>query len=346
MKKVKKITSAQLVEAGFVMDMFKKFLNNFSKDLAKSLTSFSGSDGIAVADAKKDGDNITPFIKCVDKKGFIHGFSMDFSINDDGTYNLNFNADNGKNLKLENIDVTNIKDTIKDAAKQFFGQLGTYEDVDDLEDEDENGVIDSVAEELAASKKVSVNLSKVVADDNSYSITMGKVLCSEDLVPAEALTIINDVCADDEFCESVPEEGQCYEICEEDDEYIVNPIDEIENVDEWVCLDNIIDAAVLASVSSKALFLNNKDYHRSFNYFNYSLDDMVYQLRALKVELAGRVDIAECHADSYISIDTLKENIQCFIDTMELFYSNFNHDIQYALDGHIRNCKQMLFDIG
>lgn len=210
--------------------------------------------------------------------------------------------------------------------------------------------------EVDSSDNVRVTLKKVTAGTTA-KIHLGAINPGRYSIKA-AMEMLTDVLADDDFADSIPEESASYEIIDlsEEDEYDVN---EIENdaVDLNSTYLHLLQSAItmqrdFQSVMWGACGHELNELRRQIESRMWDCNYYVNTFAELVVEKTGQIP----HLSNFCDLEAIPDlsvgfdlesglrvaqhSAQQFVDTLEGYYVNLDHDIQNTIDNWIRDLKK------
>lgn len=222
-------------------------------------------------------------------------------------------------------------------------------------DEHDLGSNEGQVTSTAASNKIQVTLKRVTAGTED---TINLVAISANCNISAANHMLDDVLADDEFTDMITEEPVSYEIVEveDEDEYDVNEIDNSE-VDTSSCYEDMLRAAVILSNDIHSIIwgakgLKLKELRDQLECRTWDCRNFINTLAELVVEKTGKIphlsqycnesDIPDLSAGFGIEsgIRVAQHSFEQFIDTIEGYYVNLDHDVQTLVDQWIRDLKK------
>lgn len=210
--------------------------------------------------------------------------------------------------------------------------------------------------EVDSSDNVRVTLKKVTAGTTA-KIHLGAINPGRYSIKA-AIDMLNDVLADDEFASNVPEESTSYEISEvaDADEYDVNQIDN-DAVDLTATYLHMLESAVIMQRDFQSIMwgASGHELHelrRQIESRMWDCSRYIDVLAELVVEKTQQIP----HLSNFCDTQTIPDlsvgfdlesglrvaqhSAKQFIDTLEGYYVNLDHDIQDMIDVWLRDLKK------
>ncbi len=274
---------------------------------------------------------------------------------------MDITTSNGTTFKVQCIPVEDSSDIYNMVFEPKSGPSKTYESVkaDKFDDTILKYIQDQLnedtlrkSEELEGdSVKESYNVRATLKKITTSSDTTINCLSSESNIGlAEGYKMLQDVCMDDSFCESVPETPTTYDICLSGDEYNVQVADTAPNTASTY--ENLVVAAYSCLLNLQTLHWNVTGPH--FMRIHTMLGDYVYKLVQdidviaelglqvsasiqSPVELVKRA-INMCPSENVEgprAIETAISTIKDYVFALEFCYSNVPHQVQSIFDDWI-----------
>lgn len=259
-------------------------------------------------------------------------------VNTDDTWNVTVKAvDSGRTQKYTMVKDTDLADAIIKAVKKLFNEDMSQHDVDS------SNRMTVTLKKVCASTGDTINLTSVTANYNATQV----------------LDDLDAVVSDDSFVETLTEEPSSFEIVDTGDAFNVTPIT------DTVCIDNenVAHSCIELLRAAFALYQNAQFIHWNAKGINFELlhnytNDLYYTIN-WQIDTMAEWCVEYCgyamHPAKFISCDNILENIDGFtaevglqylrgaideyIAALELYYCNFDKDIQAVLDGWIRDWK-------
>lgn len=202
-------------------------------------------------------------------------------------------------------------------------------------------------------KTIQAKLRKVMSNKTVKGVELVAVNASYN--PMEAHSAIRTIATTDEFVDSIPAEGACYNIEDCGDSY---KIDEIQEVP--ACPDQYI--MMLRSAYS---LKNTLDYIRwnacgadlddvrcSAGNFHWQIDEQINTIAEWAVVELGSIP----HPDTWMCVDgqpacasfgfmlgvnleTIFRSLECYIASLEIFYCNMSHEKKAVIDRWLQDWK-------
>lgn len=207
---------------------------------------------------------------------------------------------------------------------------------------------------IESSKRLQVTLKRVTASSGA-EIHLTAINANYSIV--EAMTDLDTILADDEFANMVTDEPKSFEITEveDEDEYDVNEMDEDEEVDTTETYANMFFAALQLQYNLQYIHWGARgeqfaEIHRMVDSIMWCARENVDVLAELMVEKTGVVPhpgTAQFATlpdpdglDFQASLEYAITSIHDFINVLEGYYVNLDHDVQGQLDSWIRDMKK------
>ena len=202
------------------------------------------------------------------------------------------------------------------------------------------------------SNQIHVKLKKVVADKET-TVYLKSVMCGLDIVPAEATSLINDVCNDDEFIDCMPDNQDCYYCIENcPDELDVNECEPFEGDIQYASIfDSILSLISKAEGYMRFLSWNSKctEPGSLMDSVDWNLRDLrsfTLQVRSMcNKDLGSLPIVVPGQTISSGSIDDLIITLRDLYSLIDLYYPTFHHDDQSILDSMMLTIKRMVHDL-
>ena len=335
------------VMSGKLLDFFKNILNSVEK-------SFRELD-YTIRDRKVDkdtGEFIYTIILNEDEAFKVRGVPT--GKKDAKLFDLQFISDDKSgNMKKEVDDVPYDKLTteIVNVAKWFFDRDSIQEVLDDETGKDirkdlekssrsEQKKAQREAEEKAAeaSKKLSIKLEKITSA-TSVDIALTAVKANYD--PTEALADLEVILDPSTLEDLITDDVNNYEVIVNEDGYDCEPC---ENIDI-----NLQDVITTMRVAGYNLYFNFYEFCKYNPMVDYRYKDWLYTistqidtLTELSIELTDGIPtvvetIKQLTPIPISSVEDAVPLIRTYVDTLNLQYCHFSHDIQEELDRMIRH---------
>lgn len=308
--------------------------------------------GIQAKDAKEEDTpngkryTITFDVPEVDVEGMI----VVFEPKGDNKYDVSYEykskgASESANGKADNIKLASENDIKSYIAKIVEDEFGFGSDK-----------ISNYSENIQESANIQIKLKKVSAS-NGYEIHMTGINCGTDV--SRVNNIIDTLMNDDEFISSIPETEQAYEVQEAENSIEVDPID---------CLDiaksisdgdfcRLLSAAKALREDLQYIHWNSKGENFSELYnctdqYIWTLDSHINLFAEWSVEYYGEVPhLATLDYETSIlssssgftaeeGLAIVRQRLKDYTALIELYYCNFDSDIQNVLDDIIRELKK------
>ena len=207
---------------------------------------------------------------------------------------------------------------------------------------------------IESSKRLQVTLKRVAASTGA-EIHLTAINANYSIV--EAMTDLDVILADDEFANMITDEPKSFEITEveDEDEYDVNEMDEDEEVDTTETYSSMFFAALQLQYNLQYIHWGAKgeqfaEIHRMVDSIMWCAREHVDVLAELMVEKTGVVphpgtaQFAQLPDPDGLNFQSSLEyaitSIHDFIDVLEGYYVNLDHDVQGQLDSWIRDMKK------
>ena len=317
------------IESAGIADLINKFFNWIMKD-------FDTSEKKDVTD--KEGNIVGSSCTITTAQG--HKIHVKYVKAPERKDRFNLYMVSDTNHKQQSSLIT--KDQINNEIAKFIDKV--YEEPDSPEDSgelerdfdisqefDDNGVVSSSRLQIQASRNLETGEFKLHKIFANYD----PLLAYEDLE-----TVLEGLDDSDEIV--IAEEPISLEIIPFEDEYDINPIDTVEEMNIYQCVSELIKRQtellieIEASYNDFRLKFSNECYdHR--DYFKSILEDQKEFLLETRLSKNDCIDIIEIYKSidydsiihGYEDFDSKLENYACLID---LYYPNFDHEIQRLLD--------------
>lgn len=199
------------------------------------------------------------------------------------------------------------------------------------------------------SSKISVTLQKIVAN-NEETVNLCAVGTSSN--PCDVTCMLDTVLECPEFFDSIGTEPCSYEICDLGEEYDVEPISDVVVDDTlFIILQECVQCyRTLQALHWGARGLQFADLHslmgRLYDMVRYQEDTIaewcVEYTKKVPNVLGGTYDVLPV-CDGMCFEDALKyakEALDRYINVLDVFYVNVDHDVQSVLDNWIRDMKK------
>lgn len=241
---------------------------------------------------------------------------------------------NNKDHKLKNIKDIDVESKVIEILEKEIG----------LNKEDSDSV--------QTAHKLRVTLQKVTSA-KSVAINLTSVNANFDSIGANKL--LNTVLDNDEFLNVVTEEPTSFEITDQGDEVSIQSIDSFDIAETF---NDLVSSAmelwgVLCTISWNAHGKDMGEIRSIADCWRYDLQSEIDEFGRLAVEFGAfaknpcytiKTDHCVESNISYDSVETVISSIYdlmgAYIESLELYYPNFPHDVQNSIDRNIRNWKE------
>lgn len=325
------------VQAGLVQDVLKTF-KSFSDKLSSTLNSITKL-GTKILDSSSDGDSQIISMKTPKGNTIQAKITPTSSSN---KFDIEFIDKTDKRIKLvKNVLDVDFDDEYAAVVKETFGE-DVNEDTSNSADQSEG----AGAQQASASKILKVGLKRVVGS-KTEDIVLTKVLANYDAV--QAMDTIKALVSDDAFVATLPESEQCFDVVDDGSEIDVDECDTFNRSD---CYSNIMCVLACAYADMRALHWNVRgnnfyELHSLFDQYQYSISNDIDKFAEIFVRECGYApNIGTCmcnvsFVDTSNGIDCRPAAEMCkcilenYISTLELYYPNFDHEVQSVVDNMI-----------
>lgn len=355
---------ADTIEAG-LLSTLSGLLASFNDMLTHMFSSLKDDD-LDVKDGRqgKTADGRTAYLCTVytAKNHEIH-VKVVSSAQRENVYDLYMVADNGKKYKKAGIYCPSgekdnkIGEEIQNFIEQEYGadsenyrlEEGQKDfDLDQPQDDDDTTGFEG--QQLTSSqnndtstnssKKLQVTLSKVIGSDE---ITLGKIYCNYDI--DSAYEDLQAITADPNVAAELTEDPSIFEITQDDNEYDVEPIDQISESNAAI----IILRAQLTALTKLTVIKADS----AFRYqFDDELNEYVWAIRSqldwitqnttfLSIHKDRPEELAAFHAalngpfidfESEAAIGSVHDIIESYCLTLEMYRGNFDEEVRTLID--------------
>lgn len=345
----------EVVEAGILRDLLKKFEKGFNKIF----------DSLAQVGVSIDKEKVHPVDPKDPQKGYIFvcssgkGTLVKCKVVPTAGKNNKFwdvyikSKEKSKKDQYHNVPTDKIDDCITKFYDKYFEEAfedaeqgGEDFDINEFDEAPETNESEASEQETANSSKKLIIKLHTVTGGTKTKVVYEPVNCTYD--PSEALSDVKTVCASEDFVSTlscVPEmfefvpctDGVDVNRLEDDCVTCVNAADEIMKA----YVQSLLDAMYLRGTETPANGLNPYmicgDIAGDIFWMIRSLED-IFRANGLQWSNFGNSQTESCvleyeHRDSYIAL------IHRILDTVELYYNCFQHDIQSVLDNQIITFK-------
>lgn len=323
------------IQAGVVDDV-SSIIKNFFDTIFKSIDKLLDGHGYDKKDQKEieeDGYSGTYTIY-ESGNGDKVGVKVFQTSENPARFTVIVKADGHKELVKKNVNENKVDDVI---TAYMDSELGATNE----------GPVES-------SKRLQVTLKRVTASTGT-EIHLTAINANYSIV--EAMTDLDVILADDEFADMVTDEPKSFEITEveDEDEYDVNEMDEDEEIDITETYANMFFSALQLQYNLQYIHWGARgeqfaEIHRMVDSIMWSAREHVDILAELMVEKTGVVphpgtaQLAQLPdpegLDFQGSLEYAITSIHDFIDVLEGYYVNLDHDVQGQLDYWIRDMKK------
>lgn len=339
----------QNVEAGLLSDVLKTF-KNLSNKFSSALQTIVNL-GTKILDSTSDGTSQIISMKTPKGNTLQAKITPTSSSN---KFDIEFLDKADKRIKLvKNVLDVDFDDEYASVVKEKFGEdinEGEAKSDNLPEDEAENDQEDRAPAEgneaAAASKVLKVGLKRVMSS-RTEDIVLTKVFANYDAM--EAIDTINALVSDDAFVATLPNSEQCFDVVDDGCEISVN---ECSTFNTFDCYSHIISTLAAAYADMKALHWNVRgnnfyELHSLFDQYQYYISNDLDKFAEIAVRECGYApNIGVCMSslsfvDTTNGIDSITAAKMCksilltYINTLKLYYPNFSHEIQSAVDNMI-----------
>lgn len=213
---------------------------------------------------------------------------------------------------------------------------------------------------ITSSKELRVSLQKVVSA-TEVDIRLCGITANYD--PREATAVLDTLLESDEFIEVIPEELTSYSIIDEGEELDISSLDEAMAEDQLILdsLYQMLCAAVkfnmeaqvfhwdsafnehLFSITGDLLYMSQTDVNQIGLWIVQNCNSVVSPYGVQSGMWFEDCDLTSPHSPQIESIGTGKifDAIDAYVDTLNFFYPNFSHDMQFEIDRMIRGLKEI-----
>ena len=317
------------VRSGVLLDAIKKLLKNLGEPFEKGFANLADMGvGVEEVDKSADGSQLTCEHIFLDSEGKSHPVTVDMTAEDASkdTWLIQFTSmeDSSKHEKYDNININEIATELpkmdQEVARKFFG-------------------IDRI-EKVQGSKKIGVTLQKVTSSEG-INIELGPVMCST-VWANDAYSMIDQVCQNDDFINTIPCEPTQYCIEDCGDAYDAEAC-AFEPTPLCDVLLNLYSYTGEVLAVAKVLYLNSSKFKREGQ-------EIMWVLRECEENLAGLytlkciapVDVHDHYAAATSTEETLRTMLQGLIDLFNLYYANVDHDTQFKFDAWINRLQDYM----
>lgn len=326
------------VKAGILKDII-----NDLKSLSEKLFNF-----LSASDAK---DAEFKFVKSKETKENEYDTECKYKDKIPFKAHIKITSDDTADIKIS-VDVSGHKEKTVRNVKQKDVNSVINKTIEELLDED-----DLKSFGINSACKLRCTLKRVVSSrGDSIRMTAVKAYC--DIPVAQAA--LNEILVSDEFLNSIPNEPTTYEVCDLGDEFDViesEPLDTTELVLD--SLFQILCAAVDYEMQVQTLHWKSYTNQKLFN----TTGDMMWGARNYVdsigmwiIQTSGKVltpygsfnpetwlegcELGVSDNPEPVSAEVVSGVITKFIDTLDFFYPNLPHDLQFEVDRMIRELKE------
>lgn len=324
------------VKGGPIVDAIKKNWKTLFRKLDKEFGKLVKSE-----DIEEDGINGV-YLEFETGNGNILQLKLFPSPRNEREFIIEVAHDGGKDVYEPNKLFT--EDTIDNALTDYCDKydLGTVEEQRSTTEDD--------SADVESNNKISVTLKKVTASDNTCDIHLCAINAGSN--PIEAMKILADVLEDDEFVDTITEEPVSFDIVEIENEYDVN---ETESVDTSNTFEDMLKACVECYHNLQAIHWGSKgnqfkDIHSLAESMLYSIQYNIDRIAEWCVEYTKKVPNVlsyqynaldtSCGFDFESGVRAVKQQLDNYIQVLECYYVNVEHDVQSVMDNWIRDLKQ------
>lgn len=213
---------------------------------------------------------------------------------------------------------------------------------------------------ITSSKELRISLQRVVSA-KEVDIRLCGITANYDF--GEATAVLDTLLESDEFIESIPEEVTSYSIIDEGEELDISSLDEAMAEDELILdsLYQMLCAAVkfnmeaqvfhwdsafnehLFSITGDLLYMSQTDVNQIGLWIVQNCNSVVSPYGVQSGMWFEDCDLTSPHSPQIESIGTGKifDAIDAYVDTLNFFYPNFSHDMQFEIDRMIRGLKEI-----
>lgn len=213
---------------------------------------------------------------------------------------------------------------------------------------------------LTASKEIKVSLKKVCGSKDT-SIQLCAITANYDI--AEANSMLDIVLDNETFVNSIPEDLTSYSIIDEGEELDITEIDDIDSPDlvedslyqmlcaaiqfnmemqvfHWECAFN----EQLFNITGDLLYQSQYDVNQIGLWIVQNCNSVVSPFnQEFPDAWFNQCDLATPHSPQIesVGIEHIFDSIDVYLDTLDFFYPNFEHDMQFEIDRMIRSLKDI-----
>ena len=335
------------VNSGIILSLLGKLSKSFQKSVMNLV-----DKGLKVDDVKESSDGGIIF-RAVSGKGTMIKVKGIPSSGDKNLFDIYIKSKDGKKKKYLGIKPEDIDKKITEFFDKEYGEALEYGYKDAKEDKEEHGetrdIDTSEFEDANSSKKLLVKLKKSV---NASETMVDLVAVNANYNASEAMNDLNQVVCSDEFVATIPNEATCFEIVPDETGYEVNRCEEFQCGDPFAC---ILKTGFSAMLKLQMLHwnikgINFREVHNMIGDFVYKISyqlDNISEIAMQTRDLSPNV-LELLQGETYNNVIPESETaaVECariiimnFVETMNLYYPNFDHDIQSVLDNYISDWK-------
>lgn len=335
-----------------MVQMILKKVDEIFRNTCKEL----GEQGFAVSDYKKTGTK--------DKQGYKFKFTFQIMTrsghvethqcivevvsvhNRKDLFDVKIITDNNNQIDRKNVkanDPNALGKILKEAVQKYY--KGDLMNID--------------GQEVEESENIKIKLKKITTSKD-IELQLTSVQCQTKLTAGEVLSIIDDICNDDDFVSTVPENDDASYLIDNfsnEDEFEVNTCDNFE-ANMYEIINEMLDVIVRAENVAKFLNWNSDSTDDQTRYmlitemledFTRCLVDM-YRFRRKKTLASGCDDSFKLHIISE-QLDCCSETDMCtelqnVYDILNLLYVDFDHSEQSRIDDMINRVKEEMMKLG
>lgn len=324
-------------------DAIKSFLNKLS-GIFVTIADHIIDDGMKVKDVKENPDGSTTW-------EILTGSENVFFVNmkpidkEKSVFNLHFyTEDKEKEYDKELVKKEKINDIITDVCDDWFA--ASVEGIKNKETGEEFN--------MSSSRRMRVSLKRVSAGTED-EIRLTGIMANYNA--CEALDDLNTILSDDALIEQITNEGSVFDVLDEGDGYDVAPC-ECENcaIDLTTIFNQLLTSAYTLYFNLKTIHWNAKgqnffELHSASESYEWRVQSQIDALAEMCVEKTGRICNPVEFARAASGVDAtngftrddgytwIQSNIKEFVAALEMYYCNFDHDIQSVFDEWIRSWK-------
>lgn len=335
------------VNSGVILSLLGKLSKSFQKSVMNLV-----DKGLNVDEVKESSDGGIIF-RAVSGKGTMIKVKGIPSAGNKKLFDIYIKSKDGKKQKYLGVKPEDIDNKITEFFDKEYGETLEYGYQDAKEDKEEHGETQDIDtsdfEDTNSSKKLLVKLKKSISASETL---VDLVAVTANYNACEAMNDLNQVVCNDAFVATIPNEATCFEIVPDETGYEVNPCEEFKCEDPF---SFILKAGFSAMLKLQMLHwnikgINFREVHNMIGDFVYkisyqldSISEIAMQTRDLSPNvielLQGETYNNTIPSSEVAAVECARQIIMDFVDTMNLYYPNFDHDVQSVLDNYIADWK-------